>query len=67
MNAGTGAHEGSVLQTKYAGNGVKLFEQSGRSYFRVDATMMNWYLTVIQLTPEEAKLYTPKSGHILDR
>ena len=67
FSAGTGVHEGTVLKTKTAGNGVKLFDQSGRFYFRVDATMMNWYLSVIQLTPEEAELYTPKARHMLDQ
>lgn len=67
MNAATGAHEGSVLQTKAAGNGVRLFDQSGRFYFRVDSTLMGWTLKVIQLTREEAEAYTPKSNHLLDR
>lgn len=67
IHAATGAYEGRVIETKYAGNGVKLFNQSGRYYFRVDATMMNWTLKVIQLTKEEAALYTPKSKSILDQ
>lgn len=66
FNAGTGAYEGVVLKTKVAGNGVKLFNESGRYYFRVDAAMMNWTLKVIQLTKEEAEQYTPKSANILD-
>ncbi|MEM1412578.1 MAG: hypothetical protein AAGH19_09490, partial [Pseudomonadota bacterium] len=37
--AGLGAHEGLVLRTKYPGNGVRLFHQSGRFYFRVDASL----------------------------
>ena len=67
INANTGAFEGTALKTKAAGNGVRLFDQSGRFYFRVDATFMNWTLKVIQLTEEEAKLYTPKSAHPLDQ
>jgi hypothetical protein len=67
VNANTGMHEGTVLRTKTAGNGVKLFEQSGRFYFRVDTSMMKWYLKVIQLTEEEAEAYTPKPGHVLDQ
>jgi len=67
FNAGTGAYEGIALRTKSAGNGVRLFEQSGRFYFRVDATFMNWTLKVIELTPEEAAQYTPKSKHLLDQ
>jgi len=67
IDAVTGAYEGRVIETKYAGNGVKLFNQSGRYYFRVDATMMNWTLKVIQLSKEEAGQYTPKSKSILDQ
>jgi len=67
INATTGAYEGRVIQTKTAGNGVKLFNESGRYYFRVDATMMGWTLKVKQLTKEEAKLYTPKSKSLLDQ
>jgi hypothetical protein len=66
FDAGTGVHEGMVLRRKMPGNGVRLFEQSGRFYFRVDATLMDWTLKVIQLTDEEAKAYTPKTSHILD-
>jgi hypothetical protein len=67
FNAGTGIHEGVVLRSKMPGNGVRMFDKSGRFYFRVDATLMDWTLKVIQLTEEEAKAYTPKSNHILDR
>ncbi len=67
IDASTGVYQGRVIQTKTAGNGVKLFNESGRYYFRVDATMMNWTLKVIQLTSEEAKSYTPKSKSLLDQ
>ena len=67
FNAKTGAYEGKLLQTKTAGNGVRMFNESGRYYFRVDATMMNWNLKVIQLTPEEAEQYKPKSKSMLDQ
>ena len=60
INADTGAYQGEVLRTKTAGNGVRLFKQSGHFYFRVNATMMNWQLKVIQLTNAEAEQYTPK-------
>jgi hypothetical protein len=66
FGAGTGTYEGIILRTKYPGNGVKLFNNSGRFYFRVDAALMNWNLKVIQLTDEEAKQYTPKSSSMLD-
>jgi hypothetical protein len=67
FNAATGVHEGSVVQRKMPSNGVVMFNQSGRFYFRVDATLLNWTLKVIQLTKEEAEAYTPKSNHLLDQ
>lgn len=68
VNADTGVFEGVAVRSKTAGNGVRLFEQSGRFYFRVDASMMNWKIKVIELSPEEAERYKPKSGSsLLDR
>ncbi|MDX1698040.1 MAG: hypothetical protein R3308_07110 [Thiohalobacterales bacterium] len=61
VEAGTGVHQGNVLKTKNTGNGARLFEQSGRFYFRINSTMAEWTLKVEQLTAEEAKGYTPKS------
>ena len=60
VNANTGVFEGVAVRSKTAGNGVRLFEQSGRFYFRVDASMMKWRIKVIQLTPQEAEQYKPK-------
>jgi hypothetical protein len=68
VNADTGAFEGVAVRSKTAGNGVRLFDQSGRFYFRVDASMMGWKIKVIQLTAEEAEQYKPKAGSsVLDR
>ena len=68
VNAKTGAFEGVAVKSKTAGNGVRLFEQGGRYYFRVAASMMNWRIKVLQLTPEEARKYTPKTqDSLLDR
>ncbi|KAA9131455.1 hypothetical protein F3N42_09050 [Marinihelvus fidelis] len=58
--AGTSAHQGRVLSTKYPGNGVRMFDQDGRFYFRVDSSFSTWTLKVIQLTEEEAEAYTPR-------
>ncbi len=58
--AGTGIHKGSVLVTKWPGNGVRLFDQGGKFYFRVNSTTANWILKVEQLTRAEAEAYTPK-------
>lgn len=60
--AGTGVHQGSVLKTKHPGNGVRLFNEGGRFYFRVNSSMANWTLKVQQLTPEEAAAYTPRNA-----
>lgn len=59
--AGTGVHVGNVLQTKRPGNGVRLFTESGRFYFRVNSLFSGWTLKVIELTEEEARAYTPKN------
>ncbi len=58
-SAGLGVHQGRVLMTKDAGNGVRLFRRSGRFYFRVDSSFANWTLKVVELTEEEAAEYTP--------
>ncbi len=58
--AGLGSHVGRVIMIESAGNGVRLFDQGGRFYFRVDSSFSNWHLKVIELTEEEAALYTPK-------
>jgi hypothetical protein len=59
-NAETGSFEGDVLKTQNPGNGVRMFNQSGRFYFQVNASMMDWRLKVYQLTADEAKEYKPK-------
>lgn len=64
-NAPSGTHAGTVMKTKYRGNGLRLMDQSGRFRFKVDAVLANWSIKVIQLTPEEAEQYTPKTKDIL--
>jgi hypothetical protein len=64
--AGTGVHQGRVLMTKFPGNGVRLFDQGGRFYFRVNSAFATWTLKVQELTPEEAALYTPRDDSALD-
>ena len=66
VQAPTNVHEGNVLKARAAGNGVRLFREGGRYFFRVDSTLAGWTLTVKQLTPEEAELYTPKTPAALD-
>jgi len=60
VDATTGFHSGLILQTKRAGNGVRLFNSSGKYRFRVSSTLARWNLKVEQLTPEEAELYKPR-------
>ena len=56
----TGAFEGSVLKTKWPGNGVRLFQESGKFQFKVISNLSEWTLKVIQLTRAEAEQYTPR-------
>jgi hypothetical protein len=59
-SAGIGVHEGRVLYTKQPGNGVRLFRNEGRFYFRVSSSFANWHLKIIELTEEEAAEYIPR-------
>ena len=60
-----GIHAGTVMKTKYVGNGLRLMEEGGRFRFKVDAVVANWTIKVIQLTPEEAERYTPSDKGVL--
>ena len=59
--AGTGVHQGSILKTKFSGNGVRLLNEGGRFYFRVNSSFANWVLKVEQLTPAEAAAFKPRN------
>lgn len=61
VEAGTGSFQGSVLKTKWPGNGVRLFEEGGKYQFKIVSHLANWSLKVEQLTREEAELYTPRT------
>lgn len=56
----TGFHKGLIVETRRAGNGVRLFNESGRFKFRVSATLAEWNLKIEELSREEAALYTPR-------
>ncbi|NNL53895.1 MAG: hypothetical protein HKP32_01935 [Woeseia sp.] len=60
LDGNTGFHQGLLLQTKRPGDGVKLFNTSGRYRFRISTTLARWSLKVEELTREEAALYTPR-------
>lgn len=64
-NAPSGTHAGTVMKTKYRGDGLRLMEEGGRFSLKVDAVLANWTIKVIQLTPEEVELYTPKEKGLL--
>ena len=59
VDARTRMLQGVVLRRKVLGNGVRMFNQSGKFRFRINGSFIRWQLKVIQLTPEEAKRYTP--------
>ena len=61
QNEPSGTHAGTVMKTKYRGDGLRLMDQSGRFSLKVDSVLANWKIKVIQLTPAEAELYTPKN------
>ena len=60
VDARTGRHIGRVLHTKAKGNGVRLFNLTGRYQLRISSTLARWRLKIEQLTAEEAELYTPR-------
>ncbi|MGB5345021.1 MAG: hypothetical protein WBN23_02555 [Woeseia sp.] len=60
VDGNTGFHEGLLVQTKRPGDGVKLFNTSGRYRFRVSSTLARWTLKVEELSREEAALYKPR-------
>ncbi|MFT5372191.1 MAG: hypothetical protein ACI8ZT_002476 [Bacteroidia bacterium] len=57
----TGAFQGSVLKTRWPGNGVRLFQESGKFQFKVVSNISEWTLKVEQLTRKEAEEYTPRA------
>jgi hypothetical protein len=60
VEARGGRHVGQVLHTKRKGNGLKLFQEGGRFQLRISSTLARWRIKIIQITEEEAELYTPR-------
>ena len=56
----TGVLQGVVVRAKALGNGVRMFNTSGRYRLRINASFIRWHLKIKELTPAEAELYTPK-------
>jgi hypothetical protein len=60
VEARGGRHVGRVLHTKRKGNGIKLFEEGGTFQLRISSTLARWRIKIIQISDEEAELYTPR-------
>ena len=60
VDAKTGFMIGRIFKTNYAGNGVKLFNDSGRYRLRISSSFTDWNFKVSQISPSEAELYSPK-------
>lgn len=64
LDGNTGVLKGSVVVRKSLGpgreDGVRLFNQGGKFRFRVNGSLVQWYLKVKQLTPAEAEKYKPR-------
>jgi hypothetical protein len=56
----TGVLIGNIKSAKQLGNGVSLFDKGGKYRFRINGSFIRWHLKVKELTPAEAKLYTPR-------
>ena len=61
VDSRTGMLQGVVVRSKALGNGVRMFNTSGRYRFRINGSFIRWHLKVKELTEEEAKLYTPRN------
>jgi hypothetical protein len=57
----TGVLQGVVVRSKALGNGVRMFNSTGRYRLRINGSFVRWHLKIVELTPEEAERYTPKS------
>jgi len=62
LDGKTRMHKGVILRTRRAGNGVKLFQESGTFRFRISSGLANYHLKVEEISEEDAKLYTPRKG-----
>lgn len=62
MDGRTGLHAGQVLKTKRVGNGVKMFNTSGRYKLRINASLANYRIKIQEISKEDAEQYTPRGG-----
>jgi hypothetical protein len=61
VDAKTGFLIGRILKTKYAGNGVKMFNKDGRYRLRISSSLTNWNFKIKELSVDEADSYSAKS------
>ena len=61
VDAKTGFLVGRIFKTKYAGNGVKIFNDGGRYRLRVSSSFTNWNFKIKEITISEAESYTVKA------
>lgn len=61
VDGATGVLKGNVLRRKSLGNGVRLFNESGKFRFRINGSFIDWHLKVKELTKAEAEQYTPRT------
>ena len=62
LNGRDGRNIGQVVKVTDRGNGVRMFNQSGRYRLRIDSTLARWQIKIVELTADEAKLYKPKTA-----
>ena len=61
VDAKTGFLVGRIFKTKYAGNGVKIFNDGGRYRLRVSSSFTNWNFKIKEISKAEAESYSAKA------
>ena len=61
VDAKTGFLVGRIFKTKYAGNGVKIFNDRGRYRLRISSSFTNWNFKIKEITISEAESYSVKA------
>ena len=61
VDAKTGFLVGRIFKTKYAGNGVKIFNDGCRYRLRISSSFTNWNFKIKEITISEAESYSVKA------
>ena len=61
VDAKTGFLVGRIFKTKYAGNGVKIFNDGGRYRLRISSSFTNWNFKIKEISKAEAESYSAKA------